>query len=99
MSSLLYNIDTKQTYPRVDQLIKEPTIRKQDLLYHNIIHISANVFLLTVRCCKEAVERSIDLQAKKLMLKCLCESAYASCKSNADEMMYDRDTKKNLDCL
>ncbi|KAI8079280.1 hypothetical protein BDF21DRAFT_383424 [Thamnidium elegans] len=32
-------------------------------------------------------------------MKCLCESVFASCKSNADEPIYERDGKKNNYCL
>lgn len=48
-----------------------------------------------LRTKKEAVEKSVDLQAKKLKIKCLCESVYASCKSNVDEPIYDRDSQGN----
>lgn len=50
-----------------------------------------------IRTKKEAIEKSVDLQAKKLKIKCLCESIYASCKSNADEPIYDRDSQGNDD--
>lgn len=48
-----------------------------------------------VKAEKDTIKKSIDLQAKKLILKCLCESVFASFKSNADEPIYERDSKKN----
>ncbi|GAA5810305.1 hypothetical protein MFLAVUS_003726 [Mucor flavus] len=47
-----------------------------------------------IKAEKVTIEKSITLQAKKLAYKCLCESVFASYKSNADQPINERDSNK-----